>query len=89
MAAFSAKPANMAGTREPQHVETTLVDASLFSLLGAAPERGRVFGTDEDREGAAGTLLVSHALWQSEFGADPASSARSSGSTTRATPSSA
>ena len=72
MAAFSAKPANLAGSREPQHVETTLVDPSLFPLLGATPERGRLFDPEDDREGAAGTLLVSHALWQAEFGADPA-----------------
>ncbi len=70
MAAFSARPANMAGSREPRRLETTLVDAAIFPLLGASPARGRVFAPEDDRDGAAATLVVSHALWQSEFGAD-------------------
>ena len=72
MAAFSARPANMAGGREPRRLETTLVDAAIFPLLGASPARGRVFAPEDDRDGAAATLVVSHALWQSEFGADEA-----------------
>ena len=70
MAAFSARPANMAGSREPRRLETTLVDAAIFPLLDASPARGRVFAPEDDREGAAATLVVSHTLWQSEFGAD-------------------
>jgi predicted permease len=72
MAGFSSRPANLAGGREPQRLETILVDADLFSVLGASPAIGRVFAPEDDHEGAAGTLVVSHALWQSEFGADPA-----------------
>ena len=32
---------------------------------------GRLFAPSDDREGAPGTVLLSHGLWQSVFGGDP------------------
>src|SRR5262249_45914780 len=43
----------------------------LFAVLGSRPALGRVFTPDDDREGAPGTLVISHGLWQSRFGGDP------------------
>jgi putative ABC transport system permease protein len=48
------------------------VSASLFELLGRGAERGRVFEAGDDRPGRDGIVLLSHALWESRFGADPA-----------------
>ena len=46
--------------------------ASYFELLGARPLRGRFFGSDEDRVGAAAPVVVaSHAYWRNRLGADP------------------
>jgi len=50
----------------------TLVTAELLPMLGARPQIGRVFTPEEDRDGAPGTAILSYALWQSEFAADPA-----------------
>ena len=40
--------------------------------LGVAlPGPGVIFAEEDDREGAAGTLLLSYATWQARFGGDP------------------
>src|SRR5215468_712027 len=39
---------NLTGTGEPVRLTATLVSAELFSVLGAAPELGRVFHPGED-----------------------------------------
>jgi len=39
-------------------------------MLGAKAEIGRVFGADEDRIGAAPTMLISHDLWMNYFSGD-------------------
>jgi putative ABC transport system permease protein len=43
----------------------------LFRVLGTAPSIGRVFRTGDDRPGADRVVVISHALWQRRFGADP------------------
>ena len=48
-----------------------LVSASFFEVLGAHAAMGRVFGTEEDRPGAARTLVISDGLWRRQFGGDP------------------
>ncbi len=49
----------------------SLVTGKFFSLLGVTPELGRLFGADDDKPGAPGTVVISHAVWQSDFGGDP------------------
>jgi predicted permease len=45
--------------------------ADLFPLLGVSPFFGRFFTPDEDRtSGAERVVVLSHALWESEFGGD-------------------
>ncbi len=39
-------------------------------MLGVRPELGRSFTADEEKRGTR-VLLISHAFWQSQFGADP------------------
>jgi predicted permease len=56
---------------EPTHVETAEVTANLFPLLGAHLARGRNFLPDEDRPGGTPVAIVSHALFERQFGAAP------------------
>src|SRR5262245_45982856 len=45
------------------------VSGEMFSTLGIAAERGRLLTPDDDRRGCArATAVLSHSLWQSQFG---------------------
>ena len=57
---------------DPERVPNASVSANLFPLLGIRPSLGRAFLSEEDRPGGAPVALLSHALWQRRFGADPA-----------------
>jgi putative ABC transport system permease protein len=61
----------LTGGAEPERIEGARVTASFFSLLGVAPALGRGFLPGEDQPGAEPTVIISHALWQRRFGADP------------------
>ncbi len=64
--------ANMLGSGAPLRVEGASVSADLFPTLGVEPLVGRLFTDADDREGAAGTTLLSYRFWQTRFGGDPA-----------------
>ncbi len=63
--------ANLTETNEPERVETALVDANYFSLLGVPAQVGRVFGEADAIPGIAEVAVISDALWKRRFGADP------------------
>jgi len=50
---------------EPVEVMASRVTAEVFPTFGAAPILGRTFGADDE-------VVLSHGLWQREFGAHPA-----------------
>jgi predicted permease len=62
---------NLTGSGQPMRVNAAQISASALPLLGVAPTLGRNFTPEEDRHGADLVVLLSHALWQSQFGADP------------------
>ena len=47
------------------------ISSDLFPLLGVTPFRGRAFLPEEDRPGAAPVVIISHGLWQRNFGGSP------------------
>ncbi|MBV9303952.1 MAG: ABC transporter permease [Acidobacteriaceae bacterium] len=55
----------------PVRVKSASVTASVLPLLGVAPVLGRSFRADEDQPGNSHFVLLSYALWQAQFGADP------------------
>src|SRR6185503_4339080 len=61
---------NLTGIGEPERLQGRLVSAGFLSTLGVSPLLGRDFAPDEDRPGAAPTVILSHALWNSRFNAD-------------------
>ena len=70
-AAFETADFNLTGTGEPQRINAARISASALPLLGVPPELGRNFAPEEDRYGSDHVVLVSHALWQSQFGSAP------------------
>lgn len=73
IAAFTATwNFNLFGAGEPAQLQGQYVSANLFSMLGVAPARGRDFLPAEDKAGAqVQVAILSHGLWQRQFGADP------------------
>ena len=63
--------ANLTGTTRPERVETILADINYFSLLGARPEIGRLFGPQDYQTGISPVVVISDGLWRRGFGGDP------------------
>jgi putative ABC transport system permease protein len=62
---------NLADGDEPEQVSSLLVTADYFSALGVSPAIGRNFLTEEDQPGRGDVVIISNALWQRRYGADP------------------
>jgi predicted permease len=62
---------NLTGQGEAVRLVGSAVSAGMFSLLGSGTELGRTFRAGEDQPGQDRLVVVSHALWQGKFGADP------------------
>ncbi|HEY6784808.1 MAG TPA: ABC transporter permease [Gemmatimonadales bacterium] len=58
---------NLTGAGEPVEVRAASITADLFSVLGVAPEVGRLLAPGDDR---APVALISHGLWVTNFGSD-------------------
>lgn len=72
IAAFTTNSGfNLTGSGEPARIDGSFVSAELFSVLGTNPLHGRVFQTGEDEAGRDQVVVLSHALWQQRFSADP------------------
>jgi putative ABC transport system permease protein len=68
MAAFTQNRVTLTGSGEPQELATLVVSANIFDVLGVLPAIGRGFAEGDDREGAARTMVLSHAAWIRQFG---------------------
>lgn len=71
VASFESDSFNLTGTDHPLRINAARVSSSAFPLLGVSPEFGRVFTTEEDRSGNDNVVVLSHTLWQHEYGSDP------------------
>ena len=54
-----------------ERLSATYVTHRLFQTLGVAPVLGRDFVAGDDRDGAAGVVILSHDVWRTRYGADP------------------
>jgi putative ABC transport system permease protein len=76
IAAVSSVGFNLAGINQPEAIRGEAVSPNFLSVLGVKPALGRDFDPSEEKAGAAPVLLLSYALWQSHFGADPSALGR-------------
>ena len=53
-----------------QSLQSKFVSGNFFALLGVKPYAGRLLTTDDDRNGAPPTAVMSYAMWRTKFAAD-------------------
>jgi putative ABC transport system permease protein len=68
---YVGKGFNLLGGDKPERVIGARVSADVLPLLGVQPALGRFFANDEDQEGRAQVVILSHDFWRSRFAGDP------------------
>ena len=72
LAAYGIQPLVLSEGGESQRVVAQLVSGNFFDVIGLPAAYGRPVLPAEETPGQHPVAVVSHALWQSRFGADPA-----------------
>jgi len=70
MASIRDQSFNLTGVDRPVRLRGRTVNWNFFHLLGVQPQLGRMFVAEDDRYGAARTVLLSHEMWQERFGGE-------------------
>jgi predicted permease len=68
LAECDAGPFTITGGSEPTRTLAAEVSRDFFKVMGVSPLFGRGFNAEDQREGAAPVLLVSHSYWQQYLG---------------------
>ncbi len=63
--------ATLTGGSEPVSIRAARASAHYFDIFGVKPALGRTFFPGEDKPGKGRVALLSHALWERRFAADP------------------
>ena len=71
LGALAPFEASLTGAGEPARLTGRRVTASVFAALGTAPAMGRPFLPTDERSGN-GVVIISHRIWSTHFGSDPA-----------------
>jgi predicted permease len=71
LAAWFGGTVNVSLDRNPVRFTGARISHTWLDILGIQPVLGRGFTEAEDSPGAAPVLLLSHAVWEKHFGADP------------------
>jgi predicted permease len=63
---------NLTGAKQqPERLEALGVSPSYFSMLGASPQIGRLFDSQDVALGFAEAVVISDGLWRRSYGGDP------------------
>ncbi|HKU24675.1 MAG TPA: ABC transporter permease [Candidatus Sulfotelmatobacter sp.] len=65
------RTASLTSQRDSQSVRAAAVSANFFRVLGVSTELGRTFTVGEDQAGQDHVVILSHQLWEQNFGSDP------------------
>ena len=68
VAGFAAGGLNLMDDERPLRVRVGVVTTEFFATLGVAPEVGRTFSEQEGQRNGPTAAVLSHALWQRQFG---------------------
>ncbi|HKV40026.1 MAG TPA: ABC transporter permease, partial [Blastocatellia bacterium] len=58
------------GRKEPERVQTSVVSANFFDVLGVTPLLGRTFLPSDDQPGSDAVLVLTNEYWQRSFHGD-------------------
>jgi putative ABC transport system permease protein len=72
MSAQTGDAVTLTGGTEPVQLRAARVSADYFKVFRIEPALGRTFLPGEDQRGQHHVAVISHTLWVSQFGADPA-----------------
>ncbi len=68
---------SLSGDGRPEEINGVAVTSEHFAVVAVQPAVGRAFAAEESRPGQGEVAILSHGLWQSRFGGDPAVVGRS------------
>ncbi len=68
---YHSMPFILLGRGEPRRVQTGVVSANYFEVLGVRPLLGRGFRRGEDQPAAEPVLVLSYTFWKNRLGGDP------------------
>src|ERR1017187_8151104 len=71
LAAQTGGSVTLTGVNEPVQLRGSRVSPHYFDIFGIKTTLGRTFAADEGQLGKERVAVLSHALWDSQFGADP------------------
>ncbi len=69
---FEHRSYNLVGEGEPERLVGAAVAQDFLQVLGVQPLHGRAFVLEEGADNGPPVVILSHALWQRRFAADPA-----------------
>ncbi|HVE34904.1 MAG TPA: ABC transporter permease [Gemmatimonadaceae bacterium] len=72
LAEYHSMSFDLLGHGEPRRVQTGVVSADFFDLIGVRPLLGRTFIRGEDHDGAPPVLVLSYRFWMTALGGDSA-----------------
>ena len=70
MGVWTSSLVSVSGAGDPEQVPSIAVSPGTLEALGVPPELGRWFSADDQKPGAAPTILLSHGYWQQRFGGE-------------------
>jgi hypothetical protein len=69
--AYFATSRTLTGADRAERLSGAMVTSGVFTALGIPAALGRTFIAADDEVGAPSLVVLSHGLWQDQFGADP------------------
>ncbi len=60
------------GGKLPEKINASWCSGNFFQTLGVQPALGRAFSAEDDRPGAAATVILTHSFWKRLYSGDPA-----------------
>ncbi len=73
IAGYATNTLTLTGRGSPKLLTGHFVGADYFSVMGVPAALGRTFSPEENLSGGSPVVILSHRLWQQDFGEDPKS----------------